>query len=131
MHFFLSYLSWMSADWKNKCWFTINNRCFIYDSNIYFGALIWFFAPSPASTYEIEHLPFSIEDVSQFQNHLVILYQSGETQIWYYITFCGALNLGLMSILSIVLAVVIDTEHSSISRDILLCSVSITFRNLM
>ena len=66
LHFFLSYLSWMSADWKNKCWFTINNGCFIYDSNIYFGALIWFFAPSPASTYRIEHLPFSIEDVSQF-----------------------------------------------------------------
>ena len=89
----------MSADWKNKCWFTISNRCFIYDSNIYFGALIWFFAPSPASTYGIEDLPFSIEDVSQFQNRLVILYQSGETQILYYITFCGALNLGWMSIL--------------------------------
>ena len=99
MHFYLSYLGWMSADWKNKCWFTIYNRCFIYDSNIYFGALIWFFAPSPASTYGIEDLPFSIEDVSQFQNRLVILYQSGETQIWYYITFCGALNLGWMSIL--------------------------------
>ena len=66
LHFFLSYLSWMSADLKNKCWFTIYNRCFIYDSNIYFGALISFFAPSPASTYRIEHLPFSIEDVSQF-----------------------------------------------------------------
>ena len=40
----------MSADWKNKCWFTIYNKCFIYDSNIYFGAFIWFFVPSPAST---------------------------------------------------------------------------------
>ena len=99
MHFYLSYLGWMSADWKNKCWFTIYNRCFIYDSNIYFGALIWFFAPSPASTYGIEDLPFSIEDVSQFQNRLVILYQSGETQIWYYIIFCRAFNLGWMSIL--------------------------------
>ena len=43
--------------------------------------------------------PFSSLDVSQFSNRLVILYQSWETQIWYYITFWGALNLGLMSIL--------------------------------
>ena len=38
----------------------------LYDSNIYFGALISFFDPSLARTYKIEHLPFSMEDVSQF-----------------------------------------------------------------
>jgi hypothetical protein len=32
----------------------------------------------------------------------VILYQSGETQIWYYIIFAGAFQLGLKSILSTV-----------------------------
>ena len=38
-------------------------------------------------------------DVSQFSNRFGILYQSGETQIWYYIIFCGAFNLEGMSIL--------------------------------
>ena len=32
-------------------------------------------------------------DVSQFKNRLAILYQSGETHIWYYIIFAGAFHL--------------------------------------
>ena len=45
---------------------------------------------------------FSKVFVSRFQNFLVILYQSGETQIWSLINVLGAFHLGLMPIITTV-----------------------------
>jgi hypothetical protein len=43
--------------------------------------------------------------VSRFQKNLVILYQSGETQIWFFINVLGAFHLGLIPIITTVLRV--------------------------
>ena len=41
--------------------------------------------------------------VSRFQKYLVILYQSGETQIWIWINVLGAFHLGLAPIITTVI----------------------------
>ena len=43
MHFFLSYLSWVSADWKNKCWFRtwISGVDMIAKSSLYHYFHFW------------------------------------------------------------------------------------------
>ena len=42
--------------------------------------------------------------VSRFQKNLVILYQSGETQIWFLINVLGAFHLGLIPIITTVIS---------------------------
>ena len=49
--------------------------------------------------------------VSQFQKFLVILYQSGETQIWLLINVLGAFHLGLMPIITTVYSVSKDNRQ--------------------
>ena len=44
--------------------------------------------------------------VSRFQKNLVILYQSGETQIWFLINVLGAFYLGLITIITTVMSLI-------------------------
>ena len=44
-------------------------------------------------------IPFSGLDVSQIFFSLLILYQSGQTHIWYYIIYFGTFHFGSLSIL--------------------------------
>ena len=71
--FFLSYLSWVSADWKNKCWFRTHNQWCGYDSKFFFVPLLSFLGLSLATTYRFEITPLSWVDVSRFSNRLVII----------------------------------------------------------